>query len=137
MTNLVCLDCIEDLFTDRNYVYFLTIKPDQRKVDKIFELFIYLDKRVAYYWLVKCKSTEGYVHFHGIITFYNGLQCMQADFLKKAIHRKVNRCIGFLYPLEQLQSVVRTYNYIRCPKNIWLAEYLKDQKEGYCRMIVD
>lgn len=134
MTNLICLDCIENLFSDRNYVYFVTIKPDQKKIDKIYELFSYLDKRVAYYWLVKCKSSEGYVHFHGIMTFYNEVQPLQAHLLKKAIHKKINRLIGFLYPLQQCFSIAKTYRYIRAPNNDFMAEYIKDEKEGYCRL---
>lgn len=130
MTKLTKYDVISELFEDRLYNYFLTIKPHPDKVDAMADLLLYLDRRLTFYWIVKCVSNTGYVHYHGIMSFSQEQQ--HCDLLKKAIHRKVNRCIGFLFPLEKVRSVFDTYMYITSEKNNAQAEYLKDNLHGFC-----
>lgn len=131
MTNILCEECLLDLFGDLEYTYFLTIKPKKDKVHKIHEVLMYLDSRVAYYWIVKCKSPSGFEHFHGIIRLFVGAK------LKLAIHRKINRAMGHLLPFERVRSVKAVRDYINQGNNDASSQWLKVQTDGWGRELIE
>lgn len=119
------LESIRQLFNNRRYVHFTTLKPPrnedrQKQVEKFIE---YLKKREVIYWIVECKSEKDYIHYHGVVSYPNDDLEDKMEKNKLAYQRKVNRDIGFSYPLQQVKSLESIYNYIHQDKNAPTAEY--------------
>lgn len=113
----LCYDCVKEMFTGRDYKYFITIKPPanekyHRQISVIGE---YLTRRQFVHLLTKCKSEKGYVHYHGIISF-NGSQIPKKG-AHGALTKKVNRSMGFV-KLDPMYTDLRSaYEYIRAERN--------------------
>lgn len=118
-------DSIKKLFAKRKYVHFTTIKPPryEDRLQDVEKFLIYLNKRDVKYWLVQCKSETDYIHYHGIVSYPDYFLQDKMDSAKLAYQRKVNRDIGFSYPLQQVQSIESIYAYIHNPKNDPQKEY--------------
>lgn len=112
---------IVEIFARREFTYFLTIKPDSSKLQHIEGLLEYLRKRNHYYWIVLCESPNGYKHFHGVLS----VQSTAVDIkkTKATIQRKINRDLGFLYPLQQVTNLRHLYDYVRAPNNKNIEEW--------------
>lgn len=111
----ICFKCYKDMFEGTDNKYHITIKPDPKKVDDIYQFIDYLMKKPLQFFIVKCMSPLGYVHFHGIISF-NESQTLDNKVIK-AIQRRVNRGLGFL-KMDPLYSSLRSaYEYIRASNN--------------------
>lgn len=126
MTELVSKDSILKMYTPMKHKYFLTIKPRANSVNKIYELMAYLDKRCAYYWIVRCTSPTGFIHFHGLLAFSDNCN---TGLLKLALHRKVNRTMGHFLPLELVRDLDNIYEYILSDKNKASEHIVKDHLE--------
>lgn len=124
MDKISKLDNIRELFKDRKYLHFTTLKPpsgDDRET-KVIEFCNYLAKRNIKYWIVKCQSENGYDHYHGIVSYPCDILETQLEKNKLAYSRKVNRDIGFCYPLQQCK-VDKIYEYITSERNSPKCEY--------------
>lgn len=116
---------IKDLFRNRTYIHFTTLKPPrgekrEQQVEKFCE---YLRKRDVKYWIVQCKSENDYVHYHGIVSYPNDELPDKMEANKVCYQRKVNRDIGFNYPLQQVKSIESIYRYIHGDTNECIGEY--------------
>lgn len=114
---------IDKIFTDRTYVHFITLKPPRNtsRDTEVGKLLNYLTKRDCKYWIVKCISEKDYTHYHGIVSYPNETLPDRMEANKLAFQRKVNRDIGFSYPLQQCRSIYGIYKYINAPNNssVW------------------
>lgn len=107
---------IEALFENRPYVYFITIKPPRgdSKLKNVTDLCSsYLRRRDVDYWIVPSKSDTDYDHYHGIIALQPDIGELQKERFKSAFQRKVNRCIGFSLPLQQVQDLKGVIRYVQ------------------------
>ena len=111
----ICLDCVQDLFKHRDYLYFVTIKPPPDRVELIYQLTDYLRKHHMTYWIVLCQSKKGYIHYHGVIS-YNETQTPNKG-MHGNFQRKVNRTMGFLCQSPLSGGLPVAYSYIRGEKN--------------------
>lgn len=119
------LEMIKSQFKDRTYTHFLTLKPPRGtdRVEQIERFCEYLSKRNIKYWIVSCKSETDYIHYHGIVSYPDADLPVQMESNKMAFQRKVNRDIGFSFPLQQVKSIRSIYEYIHQPKNSPSHEY--------------
>ncbi|AXQ66609.1 MAG: putative replicase [Circoviridae sp.] len=118
----LCLFCVRELFDCRDHFYGITIKspPDDNIHIRIVNLVDYLIKKDIVMWIVKCQSTSGYIHFHGILSFPES-QSVDNKMIK-AVQRKINRDMGFftinpLYSGTALPAIDSYFNYIRASNN--------------------
>lgn len=128
MSLLTRVDVVE-MFDSCDYVFFITIKPPTERVHKIYEFMKYLDKRVDKYWLVRCTSENDFVHYHGVIAFHDNVT--DSAKLKSAIHRWINRNMGFMQPLSMVRSLTEVYEYIKSDKNQPGEQSIKNSHWGY------
>lgn len=133
MSELLNLEQLKQVFDGDDHTYFITIKPPPDKVEAIFPLLEYIEKRLSNYWIVKCQSTKGYTHFHGIVTFTTS-QTVDNKVLK-ALQRQVNRNMGFLNIEPLRYSIATAYDYIRDERNKGKDKF---KQEDYCsKSIID
>ena len=133
MDNLKSFKEVDEVFNKRQYVHFMTLKPP-RGVDKseaVKSFMIYLIHRKVNFWVVECDSETEYRHFHGIISYPDDTPIEDIDKRKASFQRKVNRDIGFCYPLQRVQNLGNVYKYIRGESNIFVNEWLTDQEIMY------
>lgn len=129
MEELITFQQIDACFNKRQYVHFVTLKPPKGvdKSDKVKTLMIYLIKRKIQFWIVECDSETEYRHFHGVLSYPDDTLVEEIDKKKASFQRKVNRDIGFCYPLQSVQNLKQVYKYIRGESNIlireWITEY--------------
>lgn len=117
--NFISLDKLKDKLITRKYQYFSTIKPPRGEPrEKQFNDFLdYLVKRNVDFWYVQCKSETGYIHYHGIVSMPNDMLEDKVANFKMAFQKRVNREIGFHYPLQRVDSVSDIYKYVMNQKN--------------------
>ncbi len=125
MTIFLTLGDVMSIFKDRTYIHFTTLKPprDQEKDAQVESFCQYLKKRHVKYWIVRCKSKKDYIHYHGIVSYSNDDLPKQMELNKAAYQSKVNRSIGFNFPLQQVESIANIYDYIHSPSNAAQLEY--------------
>lgn len=113
----LCLECVLDMFKQRDYFYFITIKPPPSELNHmaIHSIQEYFRKKNLVFWLVKCQSEKGYEHYHGLISF-NESQTPHKGCLS-LIQRQINRKMGFVKIIVLQSSVTATYRYIRASRN--------------------
>lgn len=119
MSKFLSENAINKMFEYEKYVYFTTLKPpaSQNRINEVDKFCTYLDKRKIKYWIVKCTSPEGYEHYHGVVSYPCETLEAKMDANKLAYQRKVNRDIGFSYPLQQVQHLRSVYRYIHKDSN--------------------
>lgn len=117
----LCLECVERLFSNRDYKYFVTIKPPKENIHNISRLSEYLAKKGIRFWIVQCMSENKYEHFHGILSFPEHQTPNKG--LIACVRRHVNRYMGFIQCIPISSSIKETYYYIRAPRNTQNGEY--------------
>lgn len=126
MSEFVEYERVCDEFDKRQYIHFVTLKPPRGsdKTVDVMRLMEYMNRRKMLYWLVECDSETEYKHYHGIISFSDDT-CVE-DILKRkaSFQRKVNRDIGFCYPLQKVDSLKCIYQYIRGSTNKNIREWI-------------
>ncbi len=137
MTDLKSFEEIDAVFNKRQYVHFLTLKPPSGvdKRQQVLDFMIYLIKRKISFWIVECDSETEYRHFHGIVSYPDDTPIEDMDKRKASFQRKVNRDIGFCYPLQRVQSIKAVYKYIRGETNQFINEWVTDQEILYYPLI--
>lgn len=133
-----CALCVKQIFKGYDYIYFITIKPPPDKFDKINQILMYLEKKsLNCYWLVSCMSTNGYLHYHGLISFINPQSIDNREL--KAIHRQVNRVMGFCTIDPLRTSIGDAFSYIRDRNNTNNSKYEQnddsDKVTSHCTTI--
>lgn len=113
----ICLECVLNLFKDRDYLYFITIKPPPTELNHmaIYSILEYLRKKHLVFWLVKCQSTNGFEHYHGIVSF-NESQTPHKGCIS-LLQRQINRKMGFVQITPLQSSITAIYRYIRDVRN--------------------
>lgn len=113
-------------FKEQIFRHFVTIKPprDQDVSAGLEGFFKYLKKRKIRYWIVKCISECGFIHYHGIVSYPNDEPIENMIKNKLAFQRKVNRDLGFNLPLVMVNSIERVYMYIHSSRNKIISEYI-------------
>lgn len=114
MLPLVPKEYFEKIFQNTEQVYFLTIKPAPSKTDKMEDMMSYFNKKTRQYWIVKCRSERGFVHYHGLMKLDPGYDNMK---VVQAITRKIQRDMGFVHISHVSSSLDLIYNYIRDKRN--------------------
>jgi len=111
-----------------DYCYCFNLNPDADKYTdaNLGKLLGYLEKQGHGYWLVKCLSEKGFLHFHGMLKIVNIKSSIEKT--KKAIHKQINLYIGRAVPLERPDSLVAWYRYIHMPNNIFVNEHMHPAK---------
>ncbi len=119
---------IDDVFNKRQYVHFMTLKPPKGvdRAEEIIKFMNYLLTRKITFWLVECDSESEYRHFHGIVSYPDDTRVEDMEKKKSSFQRKVNRDIGFCYPLQKVQNTRHIYNYIHGASNTFIREWLTD-----------
>ena len=117
------IEKVKEMFCNRDYIYFLTIKPPPNELIHIRsnDIHEYLNRKNLTNWIVKCKSPKGYVHFHGLINFMEHQEIRKGNCA--ALKRKVQRDMGFVQCDPLFTSVVTAYDYIRSPNNDNISEH--------------
>lgn len=120
---MICLDCVKNIFQNRDYLYFITIKPppEEDRHQQIYLIVEYLRKKNLVFWIVKCQSVNKYIHFHGILSF-NETQTPHKGLIA-CIQRYVNRHMGYLTLTPLFGTKDAIYNYIRDNRNTNAGEY--------------
>lgn len=116
-SEVICQNCLSNMFNHLSYIYFVTIKPPPDRVDRILPLTGYLESKshIDSYWIVHCMSPTGYHHYHGIVAFKES-QTIDNKHLK-ALHKWINRNMGFLKIDPLATSIGKLYRYIRADHN--------------------
>lgn len=134
-TNISSVKHLCDHFSDSRYIYFITLKPP-RDVNKAINIVQFCDdylvKRKIRHWVVPSISPNDYVHYHGVIALDDDPKWDNHEVrekFKKAFQRKVNRTIGFSYPLQRAHSLPRIYKYINAQRITTLSDYVYPQRE--------
>ena len=111
----------------------MTLKPPRGvdKTESIAKFMRYLIKRDISFWLVECDSETEFRHYHGVASFPDYTKVEDMEKRKSAFQRKVNRELGFCYPLQVVQNLRSVYKYIHGPSNKVLNEWLADQSKDY------
>lgn len=125
-------ESIKKLFNGRTYVHFTTIKPP-RGVDKdeqFIKFLEYLHKRDVLFWYVECKSETDFLHYHGVVSYPDEHLPEKMEASKVAFQRKVNRDIGFSYPLQYALDLKKIYEYIHQSSNNPQCEYYTNHIYG-------
>ncbi len=117
---------VTQMLDKREYIHFITLKPPHilNKKHQVMKLMEYLIKRQVLFWIVECKSHDNYTHYHGVVSYPNTCSIEGMNKIKSAFQRKVNRDIGFCYPLQKVHSLPAVYNYIRGDSNQFITEWL-------------
>ena len=125
---------IKNFFKGREFIHFLTLKPprDTSRDEEVGKLANYLTKRQCKFWIVKCKSDKDFIHYHGLVSYPNDTLPDKMEANKLAFQRKVNRDIGFSYPLQQAQSLDDIYKYVHNPSNAPIWEALDNHSIQEC-----
>lgn len=113
----ICMTCIDRLFDGRDYFYFITIKPPPSEINHraLYNVLDYMKKKRLVFWLVKCQSNNGYIHYHGIVSF-NESQTPHKGVLS-LLQRQINRVMGFVQINVLQTSMHSVYRYIRDERN--------------------
>jgi len=109
-----------------DYCYTFNLNPDPKKEDHFQKLITYLQKNNYDYWLVKCKSPKGFVHYHGMLK----INLIKKDILltKKSLAKQINKFIGRAVALIRPDSLVAWYRYVRNDDNIRIDETIYKSK---------
>jgi len=113
----ICYPCVKKIFINRDYKYFITIKPpvNEKYHTQISIIGEYLLHRDLAYFLTKCMSEKGYLHYHGVISF------KESQTPKKGAHgaltKKINRSMGFVTLDPMYGDLESAYKYIRADRN--------------------
>lgn len=128
MEDLKSFKEVDDVFNKRQYIHFITLKPPNGvdRSEEVQSLMRYLVKRNVQFWIVECDSEEEYKHYHGIVSYPDDMSPEGMLKARVAFQRKVNRDIGFCYPLQQVLSVYAIYKYIRGLSNLFINEWLTE-----------
>ncbi len=118
---------IRNAYQAKDYVYAITLSPKVGiDLEGGYASFTkYLESHNVSYWLVKCKSDNGFIHYHGVVHFSLVGSCTDIARMKLALRNKVNRCIGRLpaSALVRPDSLIGWYCYIHNPnQNTILSE---------------
>lgn len=112
--------CFKDLadikwyFRMRKYMTFITIAPDPKKGDPPLDKFErYCNAHSMLYWVVRCKSSAGFEHYHGIISFSSDMPEGNHDKALSSLHRFINRTYG-KFNHHGIQDLDGLYQYVRC-----------------------
>lgn len=113
----ICMKCFMETFKESSHLYHITIKPPPKdeQIDRIFNFCEYLAKKDLPFFIVKCQSPSGYIHYHGVISFIVSQSLNNKDI--KAIQRKVNRDMGFVSIDPLYSNLPKAYDYMRAPNN--------------------
>lgn len=108
---------------DTDYSYMFNLNPNPDKGQQLDKLFKYFEKKKYDYWLCRCISANGFLHYHGMLKL-NNINVTKIESIKKAINKQVNLYIGRAYPLERPDSFRQWYDYIHGPTNNIEQEYI-------------
>lgn len=115
------------LFESTNYLYALTLNPNPQKEYNrdIDRLYAYFKKKNINYWMIKCQSDNGFIHWHGMIQFKRPPPDSQK--FKKAIAKQINTYIGrcpedCMVHIPTIKDMNRWYNYVLGNSNLFLEE---------------
>lgn len=122
---MITFDEVKSRFSG-DYCYTFNLNPDPSKVMQYSKLIGYLQKNKYDYWLVKCLSPSGFLHYHGMIKI--NLIKKDIALTKKALAKQVNLLIGRSVPLQMPDSLVAWYRYVRAPDNIFISEEVYKSK---------
>lgn len=116
MENLQSLDLeeLKIIFPNRERVFFITLKPAPGNDQNILKICDYLYKKTQEFWIVKCKSKSGFIHFHGLFKVPSSVY--DSTTFNAAIHRKMNRDMGFV-TITPCNSIEQSHRYIRNERN--------------------
>lgn len=112
---MINYETMSKIFNPLAVLTFITLKPAKDKVDEIFRIREYLDKKGYPYWIVKCESKRGYIHYHGV------LEVKKCN--RKQITSYINKYMGYCTQKYPIQSLQRVYDYIRDERNKNKDEY--------------
>lgn len=121
---ILCIDCVRRIFENRDYIYIITIKPPRGFDADIYKLGDYLRKRGITYFITRCQSVKGYIHFHGIISFNKSQTPYHGE--HGNLCKKVNRDIGRVNLTPMQTSIYDVMTYIRSNRNTNNATYNQD-----------
>lgn len=133
MENLPNLDMekLKLIFPDRERLYFITIKPAPGNTDNILKICDYMYKKTQEFWIVKCQSQMGFIHYHGMYKIPANVY--DSVHFNAAINRKINRDMGFMTvsPVSEINSAIK---YIRDKRN--LGKEGKYEQRDYYKLCI-
>lgn len=103
-----------------DYSYMFNLNPNPKK-DGYELLTKYLRSKGHSAWLVKCKSPEGYIHYHGMIRL-KVCDSDKIENLKKAIYKQINNYVGRRVVFTRPDSLKAWYEYIHGVTNEFMDE---------------
>lgn len=115
------LDNFKKMFENKQRVRFITIKPDSNKINNIENVVKYISSRYDEYFIVKCQSNNGYIHFHGLIAIKE--KVYDSDKILKSLAKKIQRDMGFVHIAVASGPYNNLYSYIRDKRNQGILDF--------------